>query len=119
MEKTRKNTSTSAFPKTIASLVALDGHINNHTASASFLSGKEILTDEEEKRKRNTAASARFRIKKMQKEEFMEKTVQHMTTTSEGLEKRVLELELEIKHLKSLLLVKKDPPSTIETQPLS
>ncbi|OAD02439.1 basic-leucine zipper transcription factor, partial [Mucor lusitanicus CBS 277.49] len=58
----------------------------------------------EDKRKRNTAASARFRIKKKQREQSMEKTVQEMTEKSTGLENRVKELELEIKFLRGLLI---------------
>ncbi|OBZ82362.1 Regulatory protein cys-3 [Choanephora cucurbitarum] len=62
---------------------------------------------EEEKRKRNTAASARFRIKKKQREQTMERTVKEMTEKSASLESRVKELELEIKFLRNLLIEKK------------
>ncbi|KAL7322646.1 hypothetical protein PS15p_211619 [Mucor circinelloides] len=68
---------------------------------------KEKSAVEEDKRKRNTAASARFRIKKKQREQSMEKTVQEMTEKSTGLENRVKELELEIKFLRGLLIEKK------------
>ena len=76
---------------------------------------------EEDKRKRNTAASARFRIKKKMREQTMEKTVREMTEKSNGLEDRVKELELEIKWLRGLLIEKgtsapvtkpKDEPSS-------
>lgn len=68
---------------------------------------KEKSAVEEDKRKRNTAASARFRIKKKQREQSMEQTVQEMTKKSTGLENRVKELELEIKFLRGLLIEKK------------
>ncbi|CEP18031.1 hypothetical protein [Parasitella parasitica] len=68
---------------------------------------KEKTAAEEDKRRRNTAASARFRIKKKQREQSMEKTVREMTEKSTGLENRVKELELEIKFLRGLLIEKK------------
>ncbi|KAI9267040.1 hypothetical protein EDC94DRAFT_602074 [Helicostylum pulchrum] len=64
---------------------------------------------EEDKRRRNTAASARFRIKKKMREQSMEKTVREMTEKSTGLEDRVKELELEIKWLRGLLIEKGSP----------
>lgn len=70
---------------------------------------------EEDKRRRNTAASARFRIKKKMREQSMEKTVREMTEKSNGLEDRVKELELEIKWLRRLLLEKgTSTPDTME-----
>lgn len=70
---------------------------------------------EEDKRRRNTAASARFRIKKKLREQTMEKTVREMTEKSNGLEDRVKELELEIKWLRRLLLEKgTSTPDTME-----
>ncbi|RIA90553.1 hypothetical protein C1645_769600 [Glomus cerebriforme] len=61
---------------------------------------------EEDKRRRNTAASARFRIKKKMREQALEKTAREMTTKAEMLENRVKELEREIKWLKNLLIEK-------------
>ncbi|PHZ14848.1 uncharacterized protein RHIMIDRAFT_192063, partial [Rhizopus microsporus ATCC 52813] len=59
---------------------------------------------DEDKRKRNTAASARFRIKKKQREQSMQETVKEMTEKSEALQNRVHELEQEIKWLRGLLI---------------
>lgn len=77
---------------------------------------EQLSTDkapaEEDKRRRNTAASARFRIKKKMREQSMEKTVREMTEKSSGLESRVRELELEIKWLRGLL-IEKGAPSEI------
>jgi hypothetical protein len=61
---------------------------------------------DDDKRRRNTAASARFRIKKKQREQALERTAKEMTEKSDLLESRVKELELEIKWLRSLLLEK-------------
>lgn len=63
---------------------------------------------DEDKRKRNTAASARFRMKKKLREQALEKTAKEMTIKAEALEKRVAELEREAKWLRALV-VEKDP----------
>lgn len=63
---------------------------------------------EEDKRKRNTAASARFRMKKKLREQALEQTAKEMTAKAEALEKRVIELEKEAKWLRALV-VEKDP----------
>jgi hypothetical protein len=72
---------------------------------APNLKGERTGADDD-KRRRNTAASARFRIKKKQREQALERTAQEMTEKSDRLESRVKELELEIKWLRSLLLEK-------------
>ncbi|KAI8580794.1 hypothetical protein K450DRAFT_279733 [Umbelopsis ramanniana AG] len=64
------------------------------------------IVGDDDKRRRNTAASARFRIKKKQREQALERTAKEMTEKSDRLESRVKELELEIKWLRSLLLEK-------------
>jgi hypothetical protein len=61
---------------------------------------------EEDKRRRNTAASARFRVKKKQREQALEKTAKDMTEKANRLEKRIHELELENKWLKGLITEK-------------
>ncbi|GAN00790.1 regulatory protein cys-3 protein [Mucor ambiguus] len=73
-------------------------------------SNDEELPDaiEEDKRKRNTAASARFRMKKKLREQALEQTAKEMTIKAEALEKRVIELEKEAKWLRALV-VEKDP----------
>ena len=71
---------------------------------------------EEDKRRRNTAASARFRAKKKLREQAMEQAVKEMSEKSEKLEERVKDLEQEIKWLRSLLIDKDTsvpvPPSS-------
>ncbi|CAB4493868.1 hypothetical protein RhiirA5_348682 [Rhizophagus irregularis] len=61
---------------------------------------------EEDKRRRNTAASARFRIKKKMREQALEQNAREMSEKAEVLENRVKELEREIKWLKNLLIEK-------------
>ncbi|KAJ3215214.1 hypothetical protein HDU67_000701 [Dinochytrium kinnereticum] len=57
----------------------------------------------DDKRKRNTAASARFRAKKKLKEMALEKTAQEMVARAEMLERRLCEYEMEIKWLRQLV----------------
>ncbi|KAG0300219.1 hypothetical protein BGZ98_009360 [Dissophora globulifera] len=64
------------------------------------------LVSGEDKRRRNTAASARFRQKKRLREQLLEKTAKAMTEKSELLEARVKELEMEIKWLRGLIVEK-------------
>ncbi|TID13771.1 hypothetical protein E2P81_ATG01709 [Venturia nashicola] len=66
------------------------------------------IAAEEDKRRRNTAASARFRIKKKQREQALEKSAKEMTDKAHRLETKVHQLELENKWLKSLITEKND-----------
>lgn len=61
---------------------------------------------EEDKRRRNTAASARFRIKKKQREQALEKSAKVMTDKVNALDNRIQQLETENKWLKSIVLEK-------------
>ncbi|KAG0316713.1 hypothetical protein BGZ99_006739 [Dissophora globulifera] len=61
---------------------------------------------EEDKRRRNTAASARFRHKKKLREQALEQTAQEQTFRAEALEARVKELEMEVKWLRGLIVEK-------------
>ncbi|KAI8086555.1 uncharacterized protein BX664DRAFT_336138 [Halteromyces radiatus] len=61
-----------------------------------------------DKRRRNTAASARFRIKKKLREQTLQRTACEMTEKAKRLEARVQELEREIKWLKELVVAKHD-----------
>ncbi|PHH91931.1 hypothetical protein CDD83_9716 [Cordyceps sp. RAO-2017] len=66
------------------------------------------MAAEEDKRRRNTAASARFRIKKKQREQALEKSAKEMTEKINGLESKVSQLETENKWLKNLLVEKNE-----------
>ena len=61
---------------------------------------------EEDKRRRNTAASARFRVKKKQREHALEKTAKEMTDRVSVLETRIQQLETENTWLKGLITEK-------------
>lgn len=64
------------------------------------------LAAEEDKRRRNTAASARFRIKKKQREQALERLAKEMTEKVTVLEGRISALETENKWLKGLVTEK-------------
>lgn len=66
------------------------------------------LAAEEDKRRRNTAASARFRIKKKQREQALEKTAKEMSDKVAQLESRITLLETENRWLKNLVMEKND-----------
>jgi hypothetical protein len=61
---------------------------------------------EEDKRRRNTAASARFRVKKKQREAALEQTVKETNDKNEILQSRVSQLELENHWLRGLIMEK-------------
>lgn len=58
---------------------------------------------DEDKRRRNTAASARFRVKKKQREQALEKSAKEMSDKVQTLEARVGQLEMENQWLKGLI----------------
>lgn len=69
------------------------------------------MAAEEDKRRRNTAASARFRVKKKQREQALEKQAKEMTDKVQQLEGKVQQLEMENKWLKGLITDKNDAKS--------
>ena len=69
------------------------------------------MAAEEDKRRRNTAASARFRVKKKQREQALEKQTREMTEKVQQLEGKVQALEMENKWLKGLITDKNDGKS--------
>src|SRR5215469_10686182 len=71
----------------------------------------ETLTQaavEEDKRRRNTEASARFRVKKKVREQALERTAAEMTEKVRGLEERVRQLERENGWLRGLIVERRD-----------
>ncbi|KAF9065421.1 hypothetical protein BDP27DRAFT_1332039, partial [Rhodocollybia butyracea] len=62
----------------------------------------------EDKRRRNTAASARFRIKKKQRNLNLERTVSDLTGRADELEKEASDLRRENGWLKEIIMMKKD-----------
>ncbi|CAK4008650.1 Regulatory cys-3 [Lecanosticta acicola] len=76
--------------------------------SAADLEEASRLAAEEDKRRRNTAASARFRVKKKQREQALEKQAKDMSDKVSLLEGKVQQLEMENKWLKELITEKSD-----------
>ncbi|TDZ33711.1 Regulatory protein cys-3 [Colletotrichum sidae] len=74
------------------------------------------IAAEEDKRRRNTAASARFRIKKKQREQALEKSAKEMTDKVQALEQRINLLETENRWLKNLVMEKNDGNDDIATK---
>jgi GTPase Era involved in 16S rRNA processing len=71
-------------------------------------SAQQPPLSKEDKRRRNTAASARFRVKKKLREQALQQTANEMTEKAKAFENRVHELEREVKWLKALIVEKKD-----------
>lgn len=71
------------------------------------------LAAEEDKRRRNTAASARFRVKKKQREQALERSAKEMSDKVSALEGRINQLETENKWLKNLITEKNDSKEDI------
>lgn len=74
---------------------------------------------EEDKRRRNTAASARFRVKKKQREAALEKSAKEMQDKVSSLEAKISQLETENQWLKKLILEKNDGTSTSTNKDVS
>lgn len=66
------------------------------------------IAAEEDKRRRNTAASARFRIKKKLREQQMERTAKELQDKVQSLESKITQLEMENKWLKNLVVEKNE-----------
>ncbi|PVU93340.1 hypothetical protein BB561_003329 [Smittium simulii] len=79
---------------------------NNDDSLDSALSKKKRSPSEEDKRKRNTAASARFRVKKKMKEKDLEKKNAGMEQEINELKKKLDEVNLENKWLKNIITEK-------------
>ncbi|KAM5437711.1 hypothetical protein MferCBS31731_005470 [Microsporum ferrugineum] len=75
-------------------------------STVSAIDKADRLAQEEDKRRRNTAASARFRIKKKEREKNLERTVKEVTSKNSTLESRVSQLEMENRWLRNLIVEK-------------
>lgn len=76
--------------------------------STADLEESSRVAAEEDKRRRNTAASARFRVKKKQREQALEKDNKEMKDRVQQLESKVQQLEMENKWLKGLITDKSE-----------
>jgi hypothetical protein len=81
--------------------------VNSPNRPLNFEEASRIAA-EEDKRRRNTAASARFRIKKKQREQALEKSAKEMSDKVAALESRINQLETENKWLKNLIMEKNE-----------
>ncbi|KAK6347690.1 hypothetical protein TWF718_005529 [Orbilia javanica] len=75
-------------------------------SSPHSLEESSRVAAEEDKRRRNTAASARFRVKKKQREQALESHAKDLETKVQELNGKVTTLENENKWLKDLLMEK-------------
>ncbi|KAI9743429.1 MAG: hypothetical protein M1835_002906, partial [Candelina submexicana] len=78
------------------------------SGSPHSLEDASRLAAEEDKRRRNTAASARFRVKKKQREQALERTAKEQSDRASALEARIQHLEMENKWLKNLITEKNE-----------
>lgn len=82
--------------------------INALKRKASTIEESSRAIAEEDKRRRNTAASARFRVKKKQREAALERSAKEMSDKVAALEGRINLLETENKWLKNLIVEKNE-----------
>jgi hypothetical protein len=108
-------TSPVAAPAPSAATAAAPKRKNTQKPAPISVEEAARIAAEEDKRRRNTAASARFRVKKKLREQALEKTVKETTEKNAALEARVTALELENQWLKNLI-TEKNGKSAEETK---
>ncbi|KAM6497990.1 hypothetical protein JOM56_005938 [Amanita muscaria] len=100
------------FNNLLSTSAAGPSHATSPAASpgTSIATEPEILDDDraasEEKRRRNTEASARFRIKKKQRTINLERSVSDLTGRADELEREVADLRRENGWLKEIVMLK-------------
>lgn len=96
-----------------------DYHGTNDAADSVASNLDENCNESElDKRRRNTAASARFRIKKKMKEKQMEDKIQNLNEVIKSFESKTQQLEMENKLLKNLIIEKGSQKSEYELRML-
>jgi len=95
-------------PNPSSTAAAAAGPKRKHTQKSTQASAEEAALEaaDEDKRRRNTAASARFRVKKKMREAALERTVNETNEKNSRLEARVGQLELENNWLRGLIMEK-------------
>ena len=95
-------------PSTVSASAPAPGPKRKNTQKSTQASAEEAarIAAEEDKRRRNTAASARFRVKKKMREQALERTVKETNEKNSALEARVSQLELENHWLRGLIMEK-------------
>lgn len=94
-----------ASPQSQSSPSFLPGHISNPNADPAEERARQAA--DEDKRRRNTAASARFRVKKKAREQELAQTNKELVSKVKVLEGRITALEQENGWLKNLVVEKK------------
>ncbi|KAF2794682.1 hypothetical protein K505DRAFT_383639 [Melanomma pulvis-pyrius CBS 109.77] len=107
---------TASFTSPVAASRRLDSVDSNSQPSTDE---PARMAAEEDKRRRNTAASARFRVKKKQREQALEKTAKEMTDRVNMLESKIAQLETENTWLKGLITEKGASGTKASTSELS
>jgi len=85
-----------------------DGSKKRKASSAEVGDNGTPVAIEEDKRRRNTAASARFRIKKKLREQEMERSSRELQDKVTNLETKVMQLQMENRWLKNLVVEKNE-----------
>lgn len=88
------------------------------SAEAGEESDRARMLAEEDKRRRNTAASARFRIKKKLREQEMERTQRELQEKVESLETKIKQLQMENRWLKNLVVEKNEARDVTDLETL-
>ncbi|KAI9852870.1 MAG: hypothetical protein M1838_004429 [Thelocarpon superellum] len=112
---TSSSTATSPTTNLMSSPLGL-GPANSTSLDPNGASGDEKSRQlaEEDKRRRNTAASARFRVKKKQREQALEQSVKEQTEKNTQLEIIIHQLKMENKWLKNLVTEKNENKDVAE-----
>jgi len=95
-------------PSALSTDTPAPGPKRKHTQKSTQASAEEAARNiaEEDKRRRNTAASARFRVKKKMREAALEKQLKETDEKNDALGARVSQLELENHWLRGLIMEK-------------
>jgi len=100
-------------PQSAGSKRKADSISHSGSPDTSTFEEASRLAAEEDKRRRNTAASARFRVKKKQREQALERSAKEMSDKVSALEGRISQLETENKWLKNLITEKNESKEDI------
>jgi hypothetical protein len=72
----------------------------------NYVESSALAAEEDKRHRRNTAASTRFRVKKKQREEALQRSGKEISDNVAALEGRISQLEMENKWLKNLITEK-------------
>ena len=93
------------YPPPTQNASAVQPPIHPHPSTAGSDDGARVAA-EEDKRRRNTAASARFRVKKKEREKALEVKTLELEKQNQTLEQRIGQLETENEWLRGLVVEK-------------